>query len=91
MCAVTLAVPFSRKVTSPTSPNGEWVDTPERHRLVTFGDTARDLYRLARPGNALAVECVIRANRWTDAEGRDHHDAALVIERVCWLGGAAAP
>jgi single-strand DNA-binding protein len=77
--SLTLATPHVRK-------DGEgWVDTPDWHRLTAFGKTAEMLLRNAHKGDTMAVECVVRPNRWTDKEGQPRYDVNLYVERVLWI------
>lgn len=91
--SVTLATPHVRK-------DGDgWVDTPDWHRLTAFGKTAEMLLRNAHKGDTMAVECVVRPNRWTDKEGQARYEVNLYVERVLWISrkragvgsGTAAP
>ncbi len=77
--SVTLATPHVRK-------DGDgWVDTPDWHRLTAFGKTAEMLIRNAHKGDTMAVECVVRPNRWTDKEGQVRYEVNLYVERVLWI------
>jgi single-strand DNA-binding protein len=77
--SVTLATPHVRK-------DGDgWVDTPDWHRLTAFGKTAEMLLRNAHKGDTMAVECVVRPNRWTDKEGQARYEVNLYVERVLWI------
>ncbi|MSQ01037.1 MAG: single-stranded DNA-binding protein [Myxococcales bacterium] len=76
---LSLATPHARK-------DGEnWVDTPDWHRLTAFGKTAESLLRNAHKGDMIAVESVIRPNRWTDKDGKTHYEVNLYVERVLWI------
>ncbi len=76
---LSLATPHARK-------DGEnWVDTPDWHRLTAFGKTAESLLRNAHKGDMIAVESVVRPNRWTDKDGQAHYEVNLYVERVLWI------
>ena len=76
---VSLSTPSVRSV------DGEAVDVPDWHRLTAHGTEATYLADRGVKGSTLAVECVIRPNRWTDKDGHTHVDAALVVDRVLFL------
>lgn len=82
---LSLATPNVRKV------NEEWVDTPDWHRITVFGNDAEYLGKYAHKGDALAVECAIRPNKWTDKDNIVHHDVNLIVEKVAWLGSKNRP
>ncbi len=77
--SVTLATPHVRK------DGDNWVDTPDWHRITAFGKTAENILRNAHKGDTMAVECVVRPNRWTDKEGQTRYDVNLYVERVLWI------
>lgn len=76
---LSLGTPNEQKV------GEEWVNTPDWHHITAFGKDAEFLSRVASKGDILAVECVIRPNRWTDKESRIHYDVSLVVERILWV------
>ncbi len=76
---LNIATQSARKV------NDTWVEHPDWHRLTIFGKNAEWLARAAHKGDMIAVDCVVRPNRWTDKDGRAHYDVDLVVERVLWL------
>lgn len=76
---LSLATPHVRKI-------GEsWVDTPDWHRLTLFDKNAAYIAQYAHKGDVVAVECVIRPNKWTDRENVVHYEVQLIVERVLWL------
>lgn len=77
---VSVATPGRKKV------GDTWVDEPDWHRVTLFSREAEFVGKYGRKGDPLAVECALRPRKWTDKEGRTHHEVDLVAERVCWLG-----
>jgi single-strand DNA-binding protein len=82
---VTIAVPHRRQ-----QDDGTWVDNPDWHRLTAFSKVADWVSRDVRKGDAIAVECVVRQNKWTDKDGQPRWDTALIMERLLWHGRKAA-
>ena len=78
---LSLATSNSRKV------NDEWIDTPDWHRLMFWDKQAEFITTYARKGDVLAVECVIRPNKWTDKDNVVHYEVNLLVDRVLWLNG----
>jgi single-strand DNA-binding protein len=76
---LNIATRSARKV------NDTWVEQPDWHRLTIFGKNAEWIARAAHKGDMIAVDCVVRPNRWTDKDGRNHNEIDLVVERVLWL------
>ena len=76
---LNLATPHVRK-------DGEnWIDTPDWHRVTAFGKTAESIQRNAHKGDVIAVECVVRPNRWTDKDNQTHYEVNFYVERVLWV------
>ncbi len=78
---VSIATPHAKKV------QGEWIETPDWHRVTSFGKTAEFLAKYAKKGDTLAIECAIRPTKWTDKENVVHFEIQLHVERVLWLNG----
>jgi single-strand DNA-binding protein len=76
---VRLATPHPRKV------EGAWVENVDWHTVKVFGRSAEYLGRAAHKGDALALECSLRPNRWTGADGQARYEVDIVAERVIWL------
>lgn len=76
---LSLATPNRVKV------GDEWTDMTDWHRLTAFDRDADYLERSAHKGDALCVECSIRPNKWTDQDGKTHHEVNLVVQRIHWL------
>ena len=80
---VSLATPVSRKS------GDEWVESQDWHRITLWERNADFLARYGKKGAMLAVECVIRPSKWTDRDGRTHHEVNLIVDRVLWLNTKA--
>lgn len=75
----SLATPHARKV------GDEWKEETDWHRVTCFGSNAEYLAKYAHKGDAAAVECAVRQNKWTDKEGKVHYETNFVVDRVLWL------
>lgn len=75
----SLATPHSRKV------GDEWKEETDWHRITSFGSNAEYLAKYAHKGDAAAIECAVRQNKWTDKEGKVHYETNFVVDRVLWL------
>ena len=76
---LSVATPHSRKV------GEEWKEETDWHKVVAFGGNAEYLARYAHKGDALAIECTVRENKWTDKENKTHFETSIICERVLWL------
>ena len=83
VAALMLAVPSARMV------DGAWQEGQDEHRIVAHGDDAAWLAATAGEGDAVAVECEVRPDRWTDRNGCTRTATSLVLVRVMWLSKAA--
>jgi single-strand DNA-binding protein len=66
--------------------DGTAVEVTDWHRVIASGDEARRLAGYATKGASIAVECVLRPSRWSDAAGVTHREVGLVLERTIWIG-----
>lgn len=78
---LSVGTPNARKV------NEDWVEGVDWHRLTFFGKDTDYLMKYAHKGDSICVECSIRPNKWTDAEGKAHFDIDFVGQRIFWLQG----
>lgn len=56
------------------------------HRIVCDDRTAGYLLTWDNiRGASVACECAIRSSRWTGADGVEHFDTSLTMDRLLWL------
>ncbi|MCB0322321.1 MAG: single-stranded DNA-binding protein [Bdellovibrionales bacterium] len=82
VCNLRLATNDRRR-----NPNGEWVETTEWHRVVTFGKTAENCGQYLKKGREIFVEGRIRTNKWQDQEGKDRYTTEILAQSVQFIGG----
>ena len=84
ICTFRMATNERRK-----TPEGEWTDATEWHRIVTFGKTAENCKNFLQKGRQAFVEGRIRTNKWQDQEGKDRYSTEIVASNVQFIGGRA--
>ena len=72
------------------SPDGEWTDHTEWHRVVCFGRTAENVAKYTSKGRQLYIEGRLRTRKWQDASGADRWSTEIVGDTVQFLGGGGA-
>ncbi len=82
ICNLRLATNERRR-----TPEGEWTETTEWHRVVTFGKTAENCNNFLSKGRQVFVEGRIRTNKWQDQDGKDRYSTEIVASTVQFIGG----
>jgi single-strand DNA-binding protein len=67
--------------------DGEWTETTEWHRVVTFGKTAENCNQYLKKGRQAFVEGRLRTNKWQDKEGNDRYTTEIIAQTVQFIGG----
>ena len=67
------------------TPEGEWVDQTEWHRVVTFGKTAENCNQYLKKGRQVFVEGRIRTSKWQDQEGKDRYTTEILASTVQFI------
>lgn len=72
---------FSLATNRRTKRDGQWVDQPEFHNVVTFGKTAELVSQYLKKGSSLLVEGRLQTRSW-EKDGAKHFRTEIVAERV---------
>jgi single-strand DNA-binding protein len=70
------------------SPDGNWEDRPEWHRVVVFGKLAENCANYLNKGKLVFVEGRLQTRQWDDAQGVRRYSTEIVARDVQFLSGA---
>ena len=73
------------------SPEGEWEDYTEWHRLVAFGAKAEIIEKYCQKGRQIFVEGRITTRKWQDDSGADRYMTEIIVNDFLLLSGSDKP
>jgi len=82
VCTLRMATNERKK-----GPDGQWTESTEWHRIVTFGKTAENCNQYLKKGRQAYVEGRLRTNKWQDKEGKDRYTTEIIAQTVQFIGG----
>ena len=68
---------------------GQWIESPEWHRITAFDDLAKTLQESVRKGTRVVAEGYMRTRKFVDANHQDRYVHELVATRID-VGDSAA-
>jgi len=71
--------------------NGEYTDTTEWHRCVSFGKTAEYIGNYFTKGRLVYIEGRLRTRKWTDNNHATHYTTEIMVDIAMLLDRAQQP
>ena len=84
ICNLSLATSERRK-----GADGQWTESTEWHRIITFGKTAENCSNYLAKGRQVFIDGRIQTRKWQDKQGQDRYTTEIVANNVQFIGSKA--
>ncbi|MCL4159625.1 UNVERIFIED_CONTAM: hypothetical protein GTU68_060746 [Idotea baltica] len=82
ICNLSVATSERRK-----GADGQWAESTEWHRIITFGKTAENCSNYLAKGRQVFIDGRIQTRKWQDKQGQDRYTTEIVANNVQFIGG----
>ncbi len=81
ICNLSIATSERRQ-----SPQGEWEEQTEWHRVVVFNKQAENCNQYLQKGREVFIEGRLRTNKWQDKDGNNRYTTEIIASNVKFIG-----